>query len=186
MIRLDKVREELLQRTKQLSKEDIQQKSECICNTIVSILPKKGVLGFYMAMPNEVQLATLLQVCWQNYLCAVPITKAKGIMDFYVVDARSNFQKGTYGILEPQHAELLTRSLDVILVPMVGFDEQLHRIGHGAGYYDRYLAEKDCMKIGIAFACQRCDTIVPQPHDIDMDMIITENRIYKKDEHYAV
>lgn len=180
MIPLDDIRRELLDRTRQLSKEEIQQKSERICRAIKDMLPKNGVLGFYMAMPHEVQLASLLQECWQNHICAVPIVEAKGRMEFYVIDAHTDFQRGAYGILEPIDRRKLETKLDVMLVPMVGFDEQMHRLGHGAGYYDRYLAQRNCRKLGIAFECQRCDRIASRPHDIDMDIIITETSIYKK------
>lgn len=180
MILLDNKREELLRQVKQLSETKIKEKSERICESIKTFLNKDAVLGFYMAMPHEVQLTSLLEECWQDHICAVPITRKHGWMDFYVVDQDTRFQCSSYGILEPQNAEPLTKKMDVILVPMVGFDEQLHRLGHGAGYYDRYLAQADCKKIGIAFDCQRCDTIVSKPHDIDMDIIITETRIYKK------
>lgn len=182
MIPLDSVRKALYQKRALLSTAQIQEKSERICASIKDYIKKDAVIGFYMAMADEVQVTSLLKECWGEHICAVPITSKKGQMDFYTVNRDTQFQMGNYGILEPQFAQRLTEPLDVILVPMVGFDRQLHRIGHGVGYYDRYLANTHGLKIGIAFACQECHFIMTKPHDIDMDIIITENEIYKKEE----
>ena len=81
-------------------------------------------------------------------------------------------------IREPQGGRLIRpQALDVILVPLVAFDAQCRRLGHGAGYYDRYLAQTDALRIGVGFACQKVDAIHALPHDIAMDLIVTEEEI---------
>jgi 5,10-methenyltetrahydrofolate synthetase len=66
---------------------------------------------------------------------------------------------------------------DISLVPLVGFDPAGYRLGYGGGYYDRTLAALAVkpMAIGIGFEQARLATIYPQPHDIPMDIIITES-----------
>lgn len=66
---------------------------------------------------------------------------------------------------------------DVILVPMFGFDDKLHRIGYGGGYYDRFLATQPrAKKIGVCFEQGHLDHFIPvEAHDISLDMIITES-----------
>ncbi|WP_207539560.1 5-formyltetrahydrofolate cyclo-ligase [Sabulicella rubraurantiaca] len=65
---------------------------------------------------------------------------------------------------------------DILLVPLVGFDGCGHRLGYGGGYYDRTLAAMapKPIAIGVGFEMSRLGTIYPQPHDIPMDLVITE------------
>jgi 5-formyltetrahydrofolate cyclo-ligase len=63
-----------------------------------------------------------------------------------------------------------------LLVPLVGFDEAGYRLGYGGGYYDRTLAAMTTkpLVIAVGLAACRVPTIYPQPHDIAMDAIVTE------------
>lgn len=71
---------------------------------------------------------------------------------------------------------------DVIIVPMLGFDPTtLHRIGYGGGYYDKLLASQpQARKIGVCFELGKTDEIPSEPHDIPLDMIVTESDVYKR------
>lgn len=65
---------------------------------------------------------------------------------------------------------------DAILVPMLGFDDQLNRIGYGGGYYDRLLkTQPKARKIGVCFEQGRQGIIPTETHDCALDLIITEN-----------
>jgi 5-formyltetrahydrofolate cyclo-ligase len=79
------------------------------------------------------------------------------------------------------------RQLDLILLPLVGFDSACNRIGMGGGYYDRTLAYLRLRRywrrprlIGVAHECQRVEKIEPRPWDIPLDAVVTERRIYVK------
>jgi 5-formyltetrahydrofolate cyclo-ligase len=68
---------------------------------------------------------------------------------------------------------------DVIIVPMLGFDESLNRIGYGGGYYDAFLASQpEARKIGVCFEAGKVDLIPVAGHDVALDAIVTEDRIY--------
>lgn len=68
---------------------------------------------------------------------------------------------------------------DVIIVPMLGFDTSLHRIGYGGGYYDRLLtSQSSAQKIGVCYEMGRVDSLPIEPHDIPLDKIITEKSEY--------
>lgn len=72
---------------------------------------------------------------------------------------------------------------DVILTPLVGFDRDLNRIGHGAGYYDRYFPHApDALRIGIAWSCQMVESLPIEPWDVPLHMIITEQAILTRDD----
>jgi 5-formyltetrahydrofolate cyclo-ligase len=102
--------------------------------------------------------------------------------------SNSAMRKNRFGIPEPsrRHRQIrATHSLDLIVVPMVGFDRHCNRIGMGAGYYDRSLAFLRTRRhwlrprlIGLAHECQRIDGIAPQPWDIPLDAVVTEETVY--------
>lgn len=66
---------------------------------------------------------------------------------------------------------------DVVITPMLGFDDALHRIGYGGGYYDRLLAaQPQARKIGVCFEIGHTGSLPYEPHDIPMDVVITDRR----------
>jgi 5-formyltetrahydrofolate cyclo-ligase len=68
---------------------------------------------------------------------------------------------------------------DVVIVPMLGFDTNLHRIGYGGGYYDRFLAaQKQAKKVGVCFEVGRVRSIPIEPHDTALDVIVTEANVF--------
>lgn len=94
-----------------------------------------------------------------------------------------------FGILEPmvETSELLgADQMDVILLPLVAFDRRGHRLGSGAGYYDRALALRarrpaPPLLIGVAHACQELEAIPAEPWDIPMDAVATEQGYFPID-----
>jgi 5,10-methenyltetrahydrofolate synthetase len=80
-----------------------------------------------------------------------------------------------FGTSVPEDGEWLTPTL--LLIPLVGFDAAGYRLGYGGGYYDRTLATLDPhpYKLGVAYAGCEIPSIAPQPHDIRMDLIVTES-----------
>lgn len=68
---------------------------------------------------------------------------------------------------------------DLMLVPLAAFDDRGHRIGYGAGYYDRAIARlrvagKTPRLIAVAFECQRVNRVPDEPHDVPLAEIVTE------------
>lgn len=69
---------------------------------------------------------------------------------------------------------------DALLIPCLGFDAQRYRLGYGGGYYDRTLAQTVPwpLCVGIAFESGRLESIDPQPHDMQLDVVITDAGIF--------
>ena len=88
---------------------------------------------------------------------------------------------GPYGIREPDPAASLLlppEEIDLVLLPCVAFDRCGHRLGHGAGYYDRYLPCCEKAKtILAAFAAQELPLVATEEHDRNADIIVTEREI---------
>lgn len=89
----------------------------------------------------------------------------------------SKLKKGAYGIAEPDGEEIEPGRLDMVVVPMVGFDRSKGRIGYGRGYYDRFLAKTDALRCGIAFSAQELQCAAFEPTDLPMNLIITEREM---------
>jgi len=87
-------------------------------------------------------------------------------------------KRGHWNIPVPPERDLVRP--DVLVVPLVGYDANRYRLGYGGGFYDRTLAAASpCPHtIGVAFADAELPSIHPQPHDIPMDVIVTERSAY--------
>jgi 5,10-methenyltetrahydrofolate synthetase len=67
-----------------------------------------------------------------------------------------------------------------LLIPLVGYDAEGYRLGYGGGYYDRTLAAAPrTVCVGVGYAEAELATIYPQPHDVPMDLIVTERRVLR-------
>lgn len=76
---------------------------------------------------------------------------------------------------------IVPRVFDAVIVPMLCFDESLHRIGYGGGYYDRFLSvQEKARAIGVCFEAGRVAQIPAEAHDVPLDVIITEKDVYTR------
>ena len=117
----------------------------------------------------------------------MPWCNADGELELFRLDAMDELEIGMYRILEPRaelrdlpEKQVNVETLDLIMVPGVGFDRRGARTGHGKGYYDKLLqhARSNTPLIALAFECQIFDEIPVADHDIFMDKLITEDHVY--------
>ena len=156
--------------------------SAAICERLLA-LPEvreaKTVLS-YRALPDEADLEALHETLWERgvRLC-FPVSLPLGMMEAHVP---RSWVSGPYGIREPDRESSLLvppEDIDLVLAPCVAFDEKRSRLGHGAGYYDRYLPR--CVKaavIAAAFESQKLPALVMDVHDRPMDAVVTEKTVY--------
>lgn len=108
------------------------------------------------------------------------------IMEFFRICSFDDLEIGAYGILEPkQHCSEQTEFNDAIcIVPALAFEKNGYRIGFGKGYYDRFLKGFSGPKLGICYEKFVIDDVYMEPHDIPVDLIVTEKKtlIIDKDE----
>ena len=92
---------------------------------------------------------------------------------------KTRLHLGAFHIEEPDGDDVQpVDSLDLIVVPGVGYDSKGNRVGRGKGYYDRLLVSSNATKIGVAYDFQVVDEIEAEEHDVKVDIIIT-------DRHYS-
>ena len=140
-------------------------------------------IGLYLPLAEEIDTQPLLDLALQHR-CRIFVPRVTDYrrhrMQFLPHDG--TLQRGRYGILEPRGGIARSaRSLDVIFMPLVGFDAQGNRVGMGKGYYDRALAFlhhrrnwRRPVLVGLAFACQQVDALPARAHDVPLDHIVTE------------
>jgi 5-formyltetrahydrofolate cyclo-ligase len=87
-----------------------------------------------------------------------------------------------FGIPEPGEGSprIGAADLDIVFMPLVGWDPVGHRLGMGGGFYDRTLAGvQGPVRVGLAYDCQRSERIPPEPWDISMAFVVTETALYR-------
>ncbi len=111
-----------------------------------------------------------------------------GELELFHLETMDELETGMYKILEPREdlrdvpsKKVDVKELDLILVPGVAFDDRGGRTGHGKGYYDKLLenAKPETPLVSLAFECQIFDEIPMQDHDIFMDKVVTEEKVYQ-------
>lgn len=180
MIQLDKheARMKLKEMRSTLSSAFVSSRSSLICERCEPLLEAYQCIGIYVGVCNEVATAELIEWCFAHHK-KVCCPKVHGkTMDFYEITSFNDLESGVYGLLEPIGKNpIKPEALTCMVMPLVGFNEAGQRIGQGKGYYDKYLKQCECLKIGLAFEWQKID-FEAEAHDIDVDVIITESHVY--------
>lgn len=147
---------------------------------------KAKTIFAYLAMPVEPNIDEFIQIALKNSKkIYVPKCFGGGQMKAIAINSLNDFAYSKLGIREPKGTEEATPvELDLILVPGVVFDVYGGRIGMGAGYYDRFIADVATEKlVGIAWNFQVVSEAVPMDvNDRYVKKIVTEQRIYALDQ----
>lgn len=94
---------------------------------------------------------------------------------------RTRLALGAFHIEEPQGDDTVDPdSIDLMVIPAVAYDRNGNRLGRGKGFYDRLLASTKARKVGIAYDFQLVDEIPAEPHDVPVDIVITETRFIRR------
>ena len=153
-------------------------------NKVFSLIKKnyliKKSIGGYFPVNYEVDdLEILKEFAKKNYQISLPVIKKNFNMDFYKWSFDDPLKINQYGIPEPNSKKLIYP--DIILVPLVAFDNNLNRLGYGGGYYDRVIKKlnkkKKILKIGLAFSIQKINSVPVTKYDKKLDYIVTDKYI---------
>jgi len=149
-------------------------------NFIISILKKKKVsgkiIGGYYPYNHEIDILQILEKFQKKkFTITLPKIKKNSQMNFFQWSTNDPLAVNKFGIPEPISKIVIYP--DVLLVPLVAFDENFNRIGYGGGFYDRYIKkirkQKKVLTIGFAYSFQKVKKIPTNNYDIKLDFIIT-------------
>ena len=141
------------------------------------------IVSGYSPIRNEIDPVPLMRkLAAQGARLALPAVMARGkSLAFRAWSPDDRLMLGALGIPEPSPAaaEVIP---DIMLVPLAAFDRQGHRIGYGAGHYDFTLEHlrkaKVITAIGTAFSVQEIKAVPAQPHDVALDYVLTEKKVF--------
>lgn len=138
---------------------------------------KSKIIGGYYPYNYEVNILEILEKFEkENYLISLPKIKKNFQMDFFNWSVKEPLIINMYGIPEPISKKI--KYPNILLVPLVAYDNNFNRIGYGGGFYDRYLKKikkrKKIITIGIAYSFQKIKKIPINKYDMKLDYIITE------------
>jgi len=134
------------------------------------------IIGTYWPFRGEPDLRSFMErVSNRGGRCALPVVIERGKpLVFRPWGPREALTKGVWNIPVPATTEEVVP--DIVIAPVVGFDRACYRLGYGGGFFDLTLAtmNNSPAKLGVGYQQQALLTIHPQPNDIPMDMVITE------------
>lgn len=138
-----------------------------------------GSVFCYISHGHEPDTHRLLE--WlheQGKQVYVPRVVQKSLIDAVVFTGWEDVAPGPLGIPAPLSSTAARVGMDVSITPGIGYTGCGGRLGHGAGYYDRWFASHEAgVKIAPAYECQLHEDIPVQAHDVPVDIIVTEDRV---------
>jgi 5-formyltetrahydrofolate cyclo-ligase len=124
----------------------------------------------------------LNEIDWTAYKSICVYMPIDGLHEIDIRPVASKLEtrgKDVGSVSTSQEARLPDEAFDVILVPCLAFDARRYRLGWGGGWYDRFLARQPhALKIGLAYQDSFVKSLPNEPHDIQLDKIITDKRTY--------
>lgn len=174
-------RADLIARRQAMPPDERRNASAAIEEHLRAVLRDRppATISFYWPFRGEFGarrlIVDLLALGWRAALPVVVTKKAP--LEFRLWTPDAVMEKGVWDIPVPRDGAVVVPQ--VVLAPVVGFDDQCYRLGYGGGYYDRTLVTLSprAFAIGVGFEFQHLDTIHPQPFDQRLDMIVTEAAI---------
>ncbi len=183
------LRNQLLQQRKSQNKKQQKQQSEMIARHLRESKYYKAAkhIGLYLAVNSEADPSALRNSTQkQFYLPVLANDENQGLL-FAPIQNNSEYKLNKFSIPEPvcpaqEHRK--GEQLDLVVMPLVGFDRHGNRLGMGGGFYDRCFAFKNKQPfrsspvlVGFAYALQETNDIEPEDWDVKLDLIVTENGI---------
>lgn len=142
-------------------------------------------IACYFAQENEFDCTPIIHAVWRaKKKCYLPLL-LKNSLEFGIYEKNTPLRLNRYNIAEPDVASNFPKDqLDLVCMPLVGFDLDGHRLGMGGGYYDRtfeFIRDQHVAKpfmLGLAYEAQRLPRVPVESWDIPMDGVLTEKQLY--------
>ena len=182
-----KKREHALRARRSMSSEDRATASIKISQRVIrshEFFAARSI-ACYLPMQDEVDPGLIIERAWRakkRVFC--PVVGNRGDMIYRQLDRETILTRSNFGLWEPADSETISPTqLDLVVTPLVAFDEKNNRIGMGGGYFDRcfgFLKHRTNWKrpklLGVAFDCQKVEKIDANPWDIPLYGVVTDAR----------
>lgn len=179
----DELRQVMVQKRDQMPAHYIYRVHDAICERVMtwSVFQAATCVAIYVSVRKEVDTHRLIDLALEmgKQVC-VPLTQRKGVMVFQEISSFDALQPARFGLLEPAYDAaqiVIPEDLDLVIVPGIAFDKSGNRLGFGGGYYDRYLAHCEAIRVGLAYGFQVVDDIPIEEHDVCVDWLVTEHEV---------
>ena len=177
-----KIRKKILKLRKLKNSKNIQLNFLSILNILKKHNLKNKIVGGYFPVNFEIDDLNILRKLEEKKIkISLPVITNKNEINFYSWSFNDILNLNKYGIPEPEKKQKVYP--DIIIVPLVAFDERLYRLGYGGGFYDRYIEmlikKKNFLTIGFAHSCQKVKKLPNNKYDKKLDIIVTERYILK-------
>lgn len=143
------------------------------------VLPPEGVIGLYLAMPDEPNLDALAEGLSRAGRLALPAAPGNGrgpLLRWIEGNRWGGWEtKGELRLAPASAPAFSPKDLALLVLPALAFDAEGFRLGRGGGYYDRILEEAEGVPtVGVCFSCQRIERLPREAHDRPVGQVITE------------
>ncbi len=143
---------------------------------LAELLTRAVTIGAYAANASEPDIMGIACQTGSDRPVALPYFSARTAhMTFRLWREGDPLEMGPFNIRQPS-ANALNCEPDLLLMPLLGFDRQLNRLGQGGGHYDRYLAaHPKAFRVGVAWSIQEIDAVPVEATDQPLHAVLTEN-----------
>lgn len=176
------LREAYLRMRGGLHKREVLEKSNEICKKLLQlpIFETAKAVSAYLPISHEVETKPIIDFLIKEKKRVFVTHYANDVYRFCEFKGWNDLEEGPFGILQPKTRDFVSaRFLDVAILPGVAFDRRCVRLGYGKGVFDRLLSKTKALKIGLAYDFQIVEELPKEEHDLVMDMVVTEKRIFK-------
>lgn len=171
----------LREKYKKIRKNINKEESINIINKLFEcdLYKKSDALFIYVSINDEVDTHFLIKEALKEKTVLVPYC-ISGTNDMYPVKIESfdDLKVGSFNILEPKKVTEYKGKIDLSIVPGIVFSKSGHRLGYGKGFYDKFLKEHSCVKIGLSYDELVVNDLPYNDLDVKMDMIFTGRKEY--------
>ncbi|MEO1278982.1 MAG: 5-formyltetrahydrofolate cyclo-ligase [Planctomycetota bacterium] len=180
------LRAQMRQAMESLTEEESQRKAEALAERVLAWAPMASArrVMVYLSMVGEAGTGALIERLLEADISVVGPRvdwDARTISPAEIGDVMTDVVEGRLGVPEPApHAPgVAIETVDVVLVPALAFDLRGFRLGRGAGFYDRFLADtrRRGLSLGYGFEAQVAPRVPTEPHDARLDALATERRL---------
>jgi 5-formyltetrahydrofolate cyclo-ligase len=179
------VRGELLERRRAMSPGERAEAAEAIALHLlaVPVIARANRVACYLSMPSEPGTGPLVAALHDRGVeVVVPISLDDHTLDWSTYDPTAAVTPTALGIPEPAGVRLGVDALDtcdVVILPALAVDHAGHRLGRGAGYYDRALAGTSAPLCAVVFTHELLPTLPHEPHDVPVQMAVTPAGLFR-------